>query len=65
MQKHTKFVPFHVNHTPSPHLKTTQEDIFPGPSQLQKLNQFEPVLVSAKFMKNLKFSNFHINFTHF
>ena len=50
---------------PSAHLKTTQEDIFPVSSQLQKLNQFEPVLAAAEFMKNLKFPTFCINFTHF
>ena len=28
-------------------------------------NQFQPVLASAEFMKNLKFPNFSTNFTHF
>ena len=36
-----------------------------GPSQLQKLNQFKPVLASGKNLKNLKFPPFHTNFTHF
>ena len=44
--------------------QTTQVELFPGPDQLQKLNQFEPVLVSGNFMKNLKFPTFHIDFTH-
>ena len=35
-----KFQHFHINHTHSAHLKTTQEVILPGPSQLQKA---EPV----------------------
>ena len=56
--------PFCINHAPSAHLKTTQEEIFPGQLQLQKLNQFKPVLASAKFTKNLKFPTFSINFTH-
>ena len=55
---------FHVNHAPFSSSQTTQEEIFPGPSQLQKLNQFKPVLASVKFIKNIKFSTFHINFTH-
>ena len=59
-----KLYPFCINHVPSAHLQTTQE-IFPGQLQLQKLNQFEPVLVSAESMKNLKFTTFSTNFTHF
>ena len=35
-----EFWHFHVNHANSAHLKTTQEEILPGPSQLQKA---EPV----------------------
>ena len=54
-----------VNHTHSTHPKTTQEETFPGPSQLQKLNQFKPVLASGKNPKNLKFSTFNTIFTHF
>ena len=42
-----------------------QEEIFLGPSQLQKLDQFQPVLASGRFMKNLRFSTFCITFTHF
>ena len=57
--------PFCVNHALSAHLKTTQEDIFPGQLQLQKLNQLKPVLASAEFIKNLKFPTFCINFIHF
>ena len=58
--------PFCLNHTPSAHLMTTQEDIFPGQLQLQKLNQFKSVLASSyKFMKNLNFLTFSTNFTHF
>ena len=45
--------------------QTTQVEIFPGQSQLKKLNQFKPVLASGKFKKNLKFPNSCINFTHF
>ena len=60
-----KFWHFCINHTHSAHPKTTQEEIFPGPSQLQKLNQFKPVLASGKNLKNLKFPPFHTNFTHF
>ena len=65
MQKHMKFIPFYINLTPLSLSQTTQEEIFPGPSQLQKLNQLKPVLASAKSTKNLKFSNFCTNFTHF
>ena len=39
-----------------------------GPSTTvaaKKLNQFEPVLVSAESTKNLKFPTFSPNFTHF
>ena len=46
-----KFQHFHINHTHSAHLKTTQEEILPGPSQLQKLNQFKPILASGKNKK--------------
>ena len=53
-----------ISHKPHP-LWTTQVEIFPGPIQLQKLNQFKPVLVSDNLMKNLKFPTSHINFTHF
>ena len=60
-----EFWHFHVNHAHSAHPKTTQEEIFPGPSQLQKLNQFKPGLVSGKNLKNLKFPHFCTNFTHF
>ena len=59
-----EFQHFHVNHAHSAHPKTTHEETFPGPSQLQKLNQFKPVVVSAKNPKNLKFPPFHTNFTH-
>ena len=65
MQKHMKFIPFCINHTPSAHLRLPKKKIFPGPSQLQKLNQFKQVLVSGKSMKNLKFSPFYTNFTQF
>ena len=60
-----EFWHFHINHAHSAHPKTTQEETFPGPSQLQKLNQFKPVLVSGKNPKNLKFPPFCTNFTHF
>ena len=55
------------SHKPCP-LSSSQDHPrgnFPGPSQLQKLNQFQPVLVSGKNLKNLKFSPFCTNFTHF
>ena len=51
LQKKMKFVPFYVNHTPSDHLRLPKEKIFPGPSQLPKLNQFKPVSVSGKSME--------------
>ena len=54
-----------MNHAPSGHLKTTQEEIFPGQLWLQNLNQSEPVLASAESTKNLKFSTFSTNFTYF
>ena len=60
-----KFRHFRVNHAHSAHPKTTQEETFPGPSQLQKLNQFKPVLASGKNPKNIKFLPFCTNFTHF
>ena len=63
-EKH-EFQHFHINRTHSAHSKTTQEETFPGPSQLQKLNQFKPVLASGKILKNLKFLPFCTNFTHF
>ena len=62
LQKSKKFIPFYVNHAPSGSSWTTQVEIFPGPSQLQKA---ELVLVSGKFMKNLKFPTSRIYFTHF
>ena len=65
LQNSTKFILFHVNHAAFGSSWTTQVEIFPGPSQLQKLNQFKPVLASGKFMKNLNFPTSCINFTHF
>ena len=60
-----EFWHFYINHVHSAHPKTTQEEILPGPSQLQKLNQFKPVLASGKNLKNLKFPPFCTNLTHF
>ena len=65
MQNHANFSSFHINHTHLGSSQTTHKDIFLGPSQLQKLNQFKPVLVSGKILKNLKFPTFCTNLTHF
>ena len=65
MQKHVNFSPLHINHAHLGSSQTTHEDIFPEPSQLQKLNQFKPVLASGKILKNLKFPTFCTNLTHF
>ena len=64
-QKHMKFIP--NLHKPCP-LSSSQDHprrIFPEQLQLQNLNQFEPVLASAEFTKNLKFPTFNTNFTHY
>ena len=56
--------PIYTNHAPSAHLKTTQEEFSQSNCSCKNLNQFEPVLASAKFMKNLKFPTFCTNLTH-
>ena len=50
--------PIYANHTPSAHLRTTQEDFSQSNCSCKNLNQFEPVLASAKILKNLKISDF-------
>ena len=50
--------PFYANHAPSAHLKTIQEEFSQSNCRCKNLNQFEAVLVSAEFMKNLKFPTF-------
>ena len=60
-----EFQHFHINHAHSADPKTTQEETFTGPSQLEKLNQFKPVLASGKNPKSLKFPPFCTNVTHF
>ena len=55
----------YINHAPSGHLKTTQEEFSESNCSCKNLNQFEPVLVSAESTKNLKFPTFNTNFTHF
>ena len=57
--------PFYTNHAPSAHLKTTQEEFSQSNCSCKNLNQFEPVLASTEFTKNLKFQTFSTNFTHF
>ena len=65
MQEKCEIQTFHINHAHLSLSQTTQEEIFPGPSQLQKLNQFKLILASGKNLKNLKFPTFNTIFTHF